>query len=56
MIGLDQVRATTLPYKLFEDFSYRPEIWWDDVQYDEADRYLKWPYSAIFACSTEFPD
>ena len=39
MIGLDQVRAMTLPLLLFKDFFYRPEVWWDDAQCDEADRY-----------------
>ena len=53
MIGLDQVRALALPLQLFEDFSYWPELWWDYAQYDEADRYLKWPCSDFFAHSTE---
>ena len=47
MVGrpFDQVWGTTLPLYLFKDFSYRPEIWWDDAQYDEADLYAKWPCS-----------
>ena len=24
---------------LFKDFSYQPEIWWDDAQYHVADRH-----------------
>ena len=32
----------------FQDFSYWPEIWWDDAQYHEADYYSKWPCSANF--------
>ena len=39
---------TTLPLELFKDFSYQPEIWWDDEQYHGADRFLKWPCSANF--------
>ena len=31
---------TTLPLLLFKDFSYQPEIWWDDAQYHEANRFL----------------
>ena len=29
-------------------FSYRPEIWWDDAQYNQADRYIKWLCLANF--------
>ena len=29
-------------------FRFQPEIWWANAQYDEADRYLKWPCSANF--------
>ena len=36
---------TTLPLLTF---SYQPDIWWDDAQYHEADRYLKCPCSANF--------
>ena len=38
---------------LFKDFSYLPEIWWDDAQYHETDYYLKWPYWPIFVRSSE---
>ena len=31
-----------------KDFSYESEIWWDDPQYHEADRYLKWLCYANF--------
>ena len=40
MSFLDQVGGTTLPLKLFKDFCYWPEIWWDRAQYHGADRYL----------------
>ena len=39
---------TTLPLELFKDFSYGSEIEWDDAQYHEADRCLKWLCYANF--------
>ena len=36
----------TLTLQLIEDFSYWPEIWWDDAQYNEAGCCRKWPYLA----------
>ena len=36
---------------LFKDFSYQPQIWWNDAQYHGADRYLKCPCSANFCAS-----
>ena len=47
-IGWDQVQGTTLPFKLFNDFSYRYELQWSDAQCNEAVCYLKWPCSANF--------
>ena len=35
------------------------EMWWDDTQYDEADRYLKWPCSGNFCMfhgTLKFPE
>ena len=48
MIGLDQVWGTILPIWLLKDLSYGPEIWWDDAQYHEADRNVKWSCSDNF--------
>ena len=42
----NKVRGTTSPLELFKNFNYRPEIYWADAQYHEADCYLKWPCSA----------
>ena len=52
MIVLDQVWGTTLPLLFFQGFSYRPDIWWDDAQYNEAYRYLIWICSANLCTST----
>ena len=49
----EQVLGMTLTIYLFKDFSYWPEIWRGDAQYLETYCYLKWLYSANFACSTE---
>ena len=38
-MGLDQVWGTTLPFQTLKGFNYRPEIWWGDAQYHEADCY-----------------
>ena len=54
MIGLYQVWATTLLLILFKDFSYRPEIWWEDAQYHEAPRYLNGYARVMFACQPNF--
>ena len=32
--------------KKYEEITLRPEIWWHDAMYHEADYYLKWPPSA----------
>ena len=39
---------TMFPLWLFKDFSYQPQIWWDDAQYHGADGSLKLPCSANF--------
>ena len=41
---------------LFKDFRYEPWIWRNDAQYHEADRYLKWPCSAIFCANSYWPE
>ena len=44
----------TLPLILFKDFSYWPEIWWEDAQYHEAPRYLNGYARVMFACQPNF--
>ena len=44
----DDITALTL----LKDFSYQPEILWDDTQYHWAGYYLRWLCSAIFCAST----
>ena len=39
--------------QVLKDFSYWPELWWDDEQFYEADWYLKWLCLAIFDASME---
>ena len=51
---LSLLHASICPSVLNEDVDaltlkgcrYRPEIWWGDAKYHEADEYLKWPWSA----------
>ena len=44
----------TEPLELFKDFSYRPEIYWDDAQYHHKNCYLNGSAQLILVLPQDF--